>query len=997
MSRESTFRVLLAAALAIGLFSGQASAQTQASAKPIKVGIIGLDTSHAIAFTRILNDPDAPPELANCRVVAAYPKGSPDIESSTKRVPKYTEDIQKLGVKIVPSIDDLLTHVDCVLLETNDGRPHLEQLRPVLKAGKPVFIDKPIAGSLADAAAIFREAKQAGVPLFSSSSLRYGANTQAARAGKFGRIMHCETHSPASLEPTHPDLFWYGIHGCESLFTVMGTGCRTVQRSSEDGKIVVTGKWDDGRVGIFREGKGYGGYAKGDKGEGEVGSYDTYRPLVVEIVKFFRTGKVPVDPQETLELFAFMEAADESKRQDGAEIDLASVLHKAEGFTPLFNGKDLTGWKGLVGNPKTRAEMSPQQLAEAQQAADEEMRAHWSVVDGVLQFDGKGKSLCTAKDYGDFELYLDWKILEGGDSGVYLRGSPQVQIWDTEFEKYFRHGAENGSGSLWNNKDHHRFPLTKADKPVGQWNTFHITMIGEKATIELNGQLVFDDVLENYWERELPVYPSGQIELQNHGNTLFFRNLWIREIAADEANATLAAREKAGFEYESVFNGSDLSGWQGPIENYEVVDGAIQCRQGKGGTIFTDKEYSDFIALLEFKTPVGGNNGLALRYPGEGAPHIDGFCELQVLDTGYKGHDKLDPRQYHGSVYGLVGAHSGYLRPAGEWNFQKVTLRGASISVELNGTTILDADVSQVTESKDGPVPPGVKRKVGHFGFAGHNDPVAFRNVSIRELPGEPAVPPSRNEAIKPTDGVVKLFNGRNLEGFYTWTRGTTYSDVKKNFTVKDGMIHVLGDGFGGLITNDAYRDYHLIIEFKWGEKTWGNRVDRTRDSGLLLHCWGPDGGYSKTWMASIEAQIIEGGVGDILILTGTDPVTGRQFPTSLTAEIARDRDGEMVWKKGGQPTTVSRGRINWFGRDVDWADTIGFRGKDDVESPHGEWTRMEVIADGDRLLYKVNGVVVNEAFHASPSAGKILLQTEQAEMFVRRLELWPLGQAPAE
>ncbi|MCP4788154.1 MAG: DUF1080 domain-containing protein [Fuerstiella sp.] len=235
------------------------------------------------------------------------------------------------------------------------------------------------------------------------------------------------------------------------------------------------------------------------------------------------------------------------------------------------------------------------------------------------------------------------------------------------------------------------------------------------------------------------------------------------------------------------------------------------------------------------------------------------------------------------------------------------------------------------------------------------------------------------------------------MEGFYTWIRDETYSDPNKVFTVKDGMIHISGNGYGGMITNRSYRDYHLIVEFKWGGKTWGNRVDRTRDSGLLLHCWGPNGGYNNTWMASIEAQIIEGGVGDILVLSGTDPDTGQVLTTSLTAEITKDRDGEKVWKKGGERTTISAGRINWFGRDVDWADTIGFRGRDDVESPLGEWTRMEVIADGGHLLYKVNGVVVNEALEAKPDFGRLLLQTEQAEMFVRRFELWPIGKAPQD
>ena len=192
------------------------------------------------------------------------------------------------------------------------------------------------------------------------------------------------------------------------------------------------------------------------------------------------------------------------------QLQSAAQAEVPQGFTPLFNGADLTGWKGLVGNPKTRAAMSSEELSIAQKEADELMRAHWKVVDGVLQFDGKGKSLCTAKEYGDFELYVDWKILEGGDSGIYLRGSPQVQIWDTAFEDYFRHGAENGSGALWNNRNNPRFPLVKADNPVGQWNTFFIRMVGERVTIRLNDQLVADNVvMENIWDRNLPIYPRG--------------------------------------------------------------------------------------------------------------------------------------------------------------------------------------------------------------------------------------------------------------------------------------------------------------------------------------------------------------------------------------------------------------------------------------------------------------------------------------------------------
>lgn len=323
--------------------------------KPLRAGIIGLDTSHVIHFTETLNrgpqppkgskepDPVAVQKVAGVRVVAAYPKGSPDIKSSTDRVPEYTQKCKDMGVEIVDSIDDLLKKVDCVFLESNDGRVHLEQVLPVLKAKKPVFIDKPIAGSLADTIRILDAAKKAGVPMFCSSSLRFGKAVQEVRNGSIGKVMHAETFSPAHLEVTHPDLYWYGVHGCEALFTVMGTGCKSVKRGeTEDKKIMVTGTWDGGRTGIFREEnggkseygsvsrKGYGGKAVGEKGEANIGSYDGYDVLLFAIVKMFRTGISPVPPEETLELYAFMEAADESKRRGGAEVTLKEVLDKAK-------------------------------------------------------------------------------------------------------------------------------------------------------------------------------------------------------------------------------------------------------------------------------------------------------------------------------------------------------------------------------------------------------------------------------------------------------------------------------------------------------------------------------------------------------------------------------------------------------------------------------------------------------------------------------------------
>lgn len=306
-----------------------------AEKKPLRAGIIGLDTSHVLAFTKTLNKVPPAPEVEGVRVVAAYPKGSKDIESSTRRVPEYTKKVQALGVEIVGSLEELLERVDVVILASNDGRVHLEQVRPVLKARKPVFIDKPIAGSLADTLCIFNEAKRAGVPLFCSSSLRFGKDTQAVRKGAIGRVTSAETYSPVSIEPTHPDLYWYGVHGCEVLFAVMGTGCKSVQRSTTaDGKIQVTGIWEGGRTGIFREQngtdrKGYGGKTVGESGEAKVGSNDGYDVLVFEIVKMFRSGQAPVSPEETIELYAFMEAADESKRRQGAEVPLKEVLDKA--------------------------------------------------------------------------------------------------------------------------------------------------------------------------------------------------------------------------------------------------------------------------------------------------------------------------------------------------------------------------------------------------------------------------------------------------------------------------------------------------------------------------------------------------------------------------------------------------------------------------------------------------------------------------------------------
>lgn len=301
--------------------------------KQLRVGIIGLDTSHVIAFTKILNDPDVSDDLAGCRIVAAYPKGSPDIESSTSRIPKYTAQIREMGVEIVDSIDTLLKQIDVVLLETNDGRPHLKQAMKVLQAGKPVFIDKPVAGSLKDAIAIYEQARRLNVPLFSCSSLRFSREVVKMRNGAVGKVIGCDAYSPCPLEPTHPDLFWYGIHGVETLFTVMGTGCIKVVRIKTDGSDVVIGEWKDGRIGTFRgirDGRrGNGGTAFGTKGIQTFGRPDRFEPMLIEIIKFFRTGKPPVSAEQTLEIYAFMEAADESSKQGGVPISINQVMKQS--------------------------------------------------------------------------------------------------------------------------------------------------------------------------------------------------------------------------------------------------------------------------------------------------------------------------------------------------------------------------------------------------------------------------------------------------------------------------------------------------------------------------------------------------------------------------------------------------------------------------------------------------------------------------------------------
>ena len=426
--------------------------------------------------------------------------------------------------------------------------------------------------------------------------------------------------------------------------------------------------------------------------------------------------------------------------------------HAPDGYTALFNGTDLVGWHGMKHfSPMKLAAMTDEERKAMFDRDLADVREHWTVENGELVNDGKGAYLTTDDEYGDFELWVDYKTVAKADSGIYLRANPQVQIWDyTEAGGKWNIGADKGSGGLWNNsagapgKD----PSVLADKPFGEWNRLRILQIGARTSIWLNGWPVVEHaIMENFWDRKRAHFPKGPIQLQTHGGEIRWRNIFVREIPSDEANVLLRKHsDDTGF--VSVFNGTDLTGWEGPTQNYVVKDGVLKCKPGSGGTIYTEREYGDFIARLEFKLPPGGNNGLAIRYPGKGDTAYVGMCELQVLDSEHAKYRNLDKRQYHGSAYGMVPATRGYLRPAGEWNYQEVTVRGSKITVELNGSQILDADLANVTEYMGGRPHPGKDRKSGHFGFAGHNDPVEYRNVQIRDL-GSGQVAVSTVEAAK--------------------------------------------------------------------------------------------------------------------------------------------------------------------------------------------------------------------------------------------------------
>jgi Domain of Unknown Function (DUF1080) len=408
-----------------------------------------------------------------------------------------------------------------------------------------------------------------------------------------------------------------------------------------------------------------------------------------------------------------------------------------EGFTALFNGRDFVDWTGgATRDPREVEALPPAQRAEHDAKMKQQLNRHWRVEDGMLVSDGEEPYLATTRDFGDFELWVDWMIGPKGDSGIYLRGVPQVQIWDPTNEEGRRNGSDKGSGALWNNQKHERFPPEVADRPIGEWNRMFIRMVGPYVTVRLNDKLVVDTVvMENYYDRAIPVFMRGPIYLQTHGAETRFRNVFVRELPHEESIQALSEIRGGEVGFQPVFNGKDLSGWIGAVDDYEVVDGTLRCKAGQGGNLLTDEEFDNFIVRFEFKLPPGGNNGLVIRAPNEKGDLAYNGMELQILDNKAEQYAELHDYQYHGSLYGLAPATRGYLRPAGEWNYQEVVVEGDRIEVHLNGFEILNVNVAEARKKPlDGKEHPGASRTSGHIGFAGHNEPVAFRKIRIKSL-----------------------------------------------------------------------------------------------------------------------------------------------------------------------------------------------------------------------------------------------------------------------
>lgn len=392
----------------------------------------------------------------------------------------------------------------------------------------------------------------------------------------------------------------------------------------------------------------------------------------------------------------------------------------------------LGSWRGRPHlDPAEEEALDASARADKQKAWNEEVARHWSMDGTELVNDGEGAFLTTERSFGDAEYELEYRTVALADSGIYLRAHPQVQIWDTTEKGGKWHiGADKGSGGLWNNKRYLRDPLVKADRAFGEWNRLKIRQAGAETWVWLNDQLTVDGVpMENYFAPQLPFPRTGPLQLQTHGGEIRFRNFRARDVAAEEADQWLRAAEGPGF--TAIPLDASLSAFDGARDACTADGGVLRWREGKGGNVFTKSRHADFSFRFDFRLPPGGNNGVLLRYPGSGDGAYAGFCECQVLDDGHPKYAGLKSWQAHGSAYGIVPAARGYLRPAGTWNHECITLRGKHLTVTLNGTVILDADVEKPLHAE---AHPGLALTEGHIGFGGHGDAVEFRDLAVKDL-----------------------------------------------------------------------------------------------------------------------------------------------------------------------------------------------------------------------------------------------------------------------
>lgn len=469
------------------------------------------------------------------------------------------------------------------------------------------------------------------------------------------------------------------------------------------------------------------------------------RQAAAQAIRVLTSGHDEINGPEVVALMREAMNAIEGPDADYQKTEIQQQLDRLSkadtGYVSLFNGTDLTGWKGLLAppydNPYRRRELDSKTLKALQQEADKLMSDTWKAHDGVITFNGKGRSIATVKEYGNFEMYIDWRLLSGLelDAGIYLRGTPQVQIWDIARTNV---GAEVGSGGLYNNHTHPSKPLRVADNALEEWNTFYIRMVDERVTVWLNGVLVTDNVvLENFWDRSLPLLLKEQIELQAHGSVVEYRDIYIHELPQTKPVQLSADEQRGGFKL--LFDGTNLSNFQGDFVNYRVDDGTIHVKpRGEGfGNLYTKEQYENFVMRFEFKLTPGANNGVGVRADmGKDAAYYG--MEIQVLDHFNEIYQPgLHDYQYHGSVYGIIPTQNrNCLRPVGEWNEEEIYIKGTHVRVTLNGTVITEGDIKEAVKNGtyDGNEHPGLFNKTGYIGFLGHGSELWFRNVRIKRL-----------------------------------------------------------------------------------------------------------------------------------------------------------------------------------------------------------------------------------------------------------------------